>query len=284
MSGPPGGAAPRRWVCCADDFALDTGAIDGIIDLIERGRVTATSALVDAPSWRSGARALPAGAPGNRADVGLHLNLTQSFARPGAAVWPLPELILRCRLGLLPRAIVRQGIERQLDTFEDALGRPPDYVDGHQHVHQFAGVREALLAALGARYGTAGPWLRSTLAPPAERNGKARFIASLGDRSLRRLAAAAGRPVSACLVGVYDFAGGRADYEARLRGWMRAGPEGSVLMCHPARSAQGDDPIGAARSTEYAVLASAMFAEALAAARIELTNGTSLFAGAAAGH
>lgn len=272
MNASNGGAARRRWVCCADDFALDAGAVDGIVDLIERGRVTATSALVDAPSWRAGARALPAGA-----DIGLHLNLTEPVAAGIGPVWPLGELILRCRAGALPRAAIADAIERQLDAFEEALGRSPDYVDGHQHVHQFAGVREALLAALGRRYGRPGPWLRSTRPPPAERSAKARFIAALGDRALRRLAARAGRATSGWLVGVYGFGGRPADYAARLHRWMQEGPDGSVLMCHPSRAAQPGDPIGGARAAEYAVLGGADFPAALAAAGIELATGTALF-------
>ena len=277
MNAPPGGAARRRWVCCADDYAIDTGAIDGIADLIERGRITATSALVDAPAWRGAARVLPAAAPQGRFELGLHLNLTQAFAGPALPTWPLGELIGRCRLGLLPQAPVRGSVERQLDAFEDARGAPPHYVDGHQHVHQFAGVRDILVAALLRRYGSAAPWLRSTRPPPAERSPKARFIGALGDRALRRLAAASGLRTSAYLVGVYDFGGDSAAYEGRLRRWMQQGPDGSVLMCHPARAATDGDPIGTARRAEYAVIGSPAFVTALDAAGIDLVTGSALF-------
>ena len=143
----------RRWVACADDFAIDGGAIDGILALIAQGRLTATSCLVDAPAWPAAARQLPAaGAP---VDIGLHLNLTQAFARGAPAVWPLGELIVRSATGLLPRGVVRAAIRRQLDAFEDRLGRRPDYIDGHQYVHQFAGVRDSLIDELQRRYGAA---------------------------------------------------------------------------------------------------------------------------------
>jgi predicted glycoside hydrolase/deacetylase ChbG (UPF0249 family) len=265
----------RRWVCCADDYAIDAGAIDGIAELIGRGRVTATSALVDAPLWRSAAGALPLG---TGAAIGLHLNLTQSFARREAAVWPIGELIVRCRLGAVSRLGIRDSIERQLDAFEDAMGRPPDYVDGHQHVHQFAVVREELVAALVQRYARALPWLRSTRPPPAVRDRKARFIAALGDGALRRLAAAAGVRTSDYLVGVYGFDADAPAYGRRLRQWAQSGPEGTVLMCHPSRRAQQGDAIAAARGVEYQVLGAADFADALSAAGILLSSGTGLFA------
>ena len=276
---PPTGA--RRWVSCADDYAIDAGSIDAITALISQGRVTATSALVDAPLWPSAARQLPA-AP--RADIGLHLNLTQAFAPGAAGIWPLGELLWRCATGRLPAQPLQAAIARQLDAFEARLGRPPDYVDGHQHVHQFGGVRETLLAELQRRYPDARPWIRSTRPPPGIGGGKARGIALLGDQRLRARAAAARLPTSAYLVGVYDFAAGsaadRSRYRALVSRWLEAGPEGSVLMCHPASRAEAGDPIGAARVMEYALLGGAEFGAALHRAGVELVTGSELFASA----
>ena len=47
---------------------------------------------------------------------------------------------------------VAHWLEPQFDAFERAWGAPPDHVDGHQHVQQFAGIREALLACIARRY------------------------------------------------------------------------------------------------------------------------------------
>jgi predicted glycoside hydrolase/deacetylase ChbG (UPF0249 family) len=261
-------------VSCADDYAVDAGAVDGILGLIEQGRVTATSTLVDSPLWRSAAGALPRD---GRADIGLHLNLTQTLDPQQPPVWALGELIARCRLGAISGPRIRTRIERQLDAFEDAMGRAPDYVDGHQHVHQFAVVRDELLLALQRRYGRALPWLRSTRPPPAVRDRKARLIAALGDAALRRQAAAAGARTSAFLVGVYGFDGDAAAYGRRLQQWMQVGPEGSVLMCHPSDKPQAGDPIAAARGNEYRILGADAFAAALATASIGLTTGSRLF-------
>jgi YdjC-like protein len=73
--GAPTVRAARRWVVCADDFALDRGTIEGTLALIKMGRVTATSVLVDSPNWIAAAPELKAVA--DKADVGLHLNLTE---------------------------------------------------------------------------------------------------------------------------------------------------------------------------------------------------------------
>jgi len=272
----------RRWIVCADDFAIDSGAVDGIVDLIARGHITATSALVGSPLWRAAAGMLPtgvgrsAGMAPRRADIGLHLNLTHAFAAQATAVWPLGELILRCALGAISRAALRAAIEHQLDAFENEMGRRPDYVDGHQHVHQFAVVREELIAALLRRYPSDPPWLRSTRPPSTVRDFKARGIAALGDRRLRDLAAAAHLRTSAYLVGVYDFRADRESYWHRLSHWVRGGPDGTVLMCHPSLRTEHGDAIAAARAMEYAALGSEDFRTVLANADIALTTGGAL--------
>jgi predicted glycoside hydrolase/deacetylase ChbG (UPF0249 family) len=258
--------AARRWICCADDYALDAPTSTGIATLLHAGRLTATSVLVESPLWRGAARELPVPPA---AAIGLHLNFTQAFPAQAGPVWGLGEFLLRCRLGALPRAPIAERIERQLDAFEDGLGRAPDYVDGHQHVHQFAIVREALVAALVRRYGAQGPWLRSTRPPPGLRDAKARLIGALGEAALRQLAVAAGLRSSAWLVGVYGFQADAAGYRRHLHDWLQAGPDGSVLMCHPARGAAPGDPIGAAREVEFAVFSSEVFDAALARAGVQ---------------
>jgi predicted glycoside hydrolase/deacetylase ChbG (UPF0249 family) len=150
-------------------------------------------------------------------------------------------------------------------------------VDGHQHVHQFAGIRDELIAALERRYGARAPWLRSTRPPPGVRDAKARLIAALGDGALRRRAAAAGIATSAWLAGAYGFDGDSAAFIERLRGWLRAGPDGTVLMCHPAAASGPADPIGAARRREYEVLAGDAFPALLREADITLVRGSQLF-------
>jgi hypothetical protein len=105
----------------------------------------------------------------------------------------LRSLILDAYTRRLDRRSIRAEIRLQLNAFEAALGRAPDYIDGHQHVHQLPGVRAELLDELAARYRTdQQPWLRCTVparrevdaTPPASlpvgARLKAAIIASLG--------------------------------------------------------------------------------------------------------
>jgi predicted glycoside hydrolase/deacetylase ChbG (UPF0249 family) len=265
---------PRRWVVCADDFALDRSAIEATLALIKLGRVTATSALVDSPNWKAAAAELKA--VSDRADVGLHLNLTQALAA-GASAWRLPSLCVRAMLGVLPRWRVRDHVERQLDAFTDAFGRLPDFVDGHHHVHQLPIVRDQLIESVLAREPKALPWLRICLPPDDDEDYKARVIGLLGGESLLQLARQSGFPASRCLVGVYGFNLRRDAYLARVRKWLEAGPDGTVFMCHPSTRASPKDPIGAARRMELGVLAGEPYAAALGSAAVAAVRGTELF-------
>lgn len=270
-------AAPRRarrWVVCADDFALDRGAIDATLALIKLGRVTATSVLVDSPNWNAAAKELKA--LSDSADVGLHLNLTEPV-NGRSSTWPLPLLLVQSTLRLLPRWRVRNMVERQLDAFADAFGRLPDFVDGHQHVHQLPIVRELLIECVLAREPKSLPWLRICLPADGDQNTKARIIGMLGASALLELARIQGFPTSGRLVGVYGFDLRREAYLAKVRKWLEDGPDGSVFMCHPSAKASAKDPIGAARRMELGVLAGQSYADAMAHAGVTAERGSTIF-------
>lgn len=83
----------------------------------------------------------------DRVDIGLHLNLTHTFAS-GNLVFPLPMLIVRAWSASLNRELITQCIEEQWDLFVSVLGKQPDFIDGHQHIHQFPFIRDILLQLL----------------------------------------------------------------------------------------------------------------------------------------
>jgi predicted glycoside hydrolase/deacetylase ChbG (UPF0249 family) len=266
--------AARRWVVCADDFAFDRGAVEAILALIKLGRVTATSVLVDSVLWKSSAPELKA--VHDRADVGLHLNLTERLGA-GLSTWRLPSVCAQAMLRLLPRWKVRDHIERQLDAFADAFGCLPDFVDGHHHVHQLPVVREILIESMLAREPKSLPWLRICRPPNEGQDRKAQIIGMLGAAGLFELARLHGFPTNDCLVGVYGFDLKREAYLAKVRQWLEAGPDGAVFMCHPSTKASPKDPIGAARRMELGVLAGVGYADALSLAGVTAVRGTAMF-------
>lgn len=241
---------PKPVIVCADDFAFSQAVSQGIAQLARQGRISATSAMVLSPRWAADAALLHD--LRGRIDVGLHLDWTSPLAVAAGHGMSLGRAMLRSVTGGFERAQVRAAIERQLDAFEAHWQAPPDHVDGHQHVQQFAGIREPLLDALDRRYGTgAGPWVRISLPVGAGTGVKGRVVAAMGAQALRRELAQRQRRASPALVGMYGFDGSSRDYAARLEAWLRDAPACAVLMCHPAAQAEADDAIGAARLREF---------------------------------
>jgi predicted glycoside hydrolase/deacetylase ChbG (UPF0249 family) len=161
------------------------------------------------------------------------------------------------------------------------LGRAPDHVDGHQHVHQFAGIRGPLLEVLDRRYGAgAGPWVRVSRPQGAGAGIKGWVVGAMGAVPLRRSLQQRGRAASPALVGMYDFGGTAADYEALVAGWLRDAPAGAVLMCHPAAQADPADSIGAARLREFDCWRGGAISALLARAHAVLARGPAPLPGA----
>lgn len=264
-----------RVALCVDDFGLKPCVNEAVVRLADAGVVTTVGCMSTGPAWASGATLLQ-GARRERLDVGLHLNLTDPMPDGGGdLVMPLPELIVRSLLRTLPAQQLRQTIEHQLDRFEAGFGEPPDFIDGHQHVHQMPQIRDALMNAIDARRATRGarwnPWLRLTAAP---RGGsgpgfKHRVIESLGARELSRMARQRGLGLNRSLLGVYGFDEDAQSFRSRLVQWLAQAQDGDLLMLHPAvptsdvaSPSQGHpqegvvgDAIAGAREVEYGVLA-----------------------------
>lgn len=255
----------RRITLCADDFALHPAIDAAVQQLAEQGRLSATSCMSTAPRWREAARALPA--LRNRLAVGLHFNLTENHgARQSIGIG---QIIAQAYARRLSVEALRSAWRQQLDAFEDALGTPPDYIDGHQHVHQLPLVRAVMLDELQSRYGDhqLRPWIRSTTpAGPLRWQVKAATIALLGGYTLTRQLRARAWAMNTGFAGVYGFdAPTPAAYNAHMAQWLAACSDGSLLMCHPANAVVTGDAIGQQRPVELAYLQSAAFGDLLAA-------------------
>lgn len=262
--------ALKNVVICADDFGISAGVNQGILDLAANGRLSAASCLAEAPCFGASVAALSA----LPVDVGLHINFTEPFAA-GRAFWTLPRLIALSQLRQIDSRVIVAAIERQCAAFEAGLGRAPDFVDGHQHVHQLPLIRNALLAVLERRYAGKNIWIRSTRLAGGLRTSmpyrrKAAIIASLGDRALRRLAGERGWRMNQRLLGVYDFSATRERYAELLQNWLAGAQADDLLMCHPAKTATVGDILGEQRVREFAVFSDARFHSWLAASGVQV--------------
>src|SRR5690606_25136721 len=106
------GQGYRRIVLCADDFGMNPAVNAGILSLAGRGRLSATSLLVDGPAARADIPALRA----SGLQIGLHLNPTESFGQPGLCL-PLGALTRTAWLGRSSRRAVRGAAMRSIPAF-----------------------------------------------------------------------------------------------------------------------------------------------------------------------
>ncbi|MDP9045791.1 MAG: ChbG/HpnK family deacetylase [Pseudomonadota bacterium] len=264
----------RTLALCADDFGLTPGISAGIAGLARAGRLCAVGCITNSPHWSAAASLLENLPPS--VDVGMHLNLTEGspLSPRLARRWPtlpgLPRLLLQAHARLLPMAAVRSEVHAQLAAFNQELGRPPAFIDGHQHVHHLPGVRDAVLDMV--EHLQPLPAVRNTgqlLGPGFD--FKRWVIEVTGGRRLARdlrLRVIAHNPA---LLGAYDFAD--PNYQSLMRGWLAAlPPEGGLLFCHPGKHLEADPPdaIAEARERELAYLGSVAFDADLAAAGVRL--------------
>ncbi len=244
----------KHIVICADDFGMNAAVDEGIFELARLGRLNATSCLVDGPTFPGNAARLRA----SGLQLGLHLNFTESLGQPGLYL-PVSRLILRTWTGRMDASQCRQQIAHQLDRFEALIGCAPDFIDGHQHIHQFPQIREILLQELSSRYADRLPWLRYTGAGSLSGLNlrlriKAWIIQMLGARAFSKEARRLSFATNRAFLGIYDFRGGEAAYRRLLQSWLQQARDGDMIMCHPASQAVAGDALGPQRQAEFEVL------------------------------
>jgi predicted glycoside hydrolase/deacetylase ChbG (UPF0249 family) len=274
----------RRIVLCADDYGISPGVNAAIRDLIARGRLNATSAMVVAPSLTQ-AEADALGALKHdmkNLQIGLHFTLTSPFRPASNSYGPLKSdmfLPLTTTLGSaliarLDRASIAQELQAQIAAFTQRFGFLPDYVDGHQHVQIFPQIRDAALAVM--RDMLPGAWMRQCgrVTPLPERlTDRKALLLDMMSRAFRKRAAAAGITFNPGFAGAYQF-GADPDFATLFPKFLDGLPDQGVVMCHPGfvdDELKALDPLTNLREREYAFLASDHFDEVLRAHRVTLS-------------
>lgn len=271
----------KRLLLIADDYGISSGVSRGIRELAAQGRLSGTGAMTLMEAWAKEAPAL-AGL-GHPLAVGLHFTLTDQ--RPlGAMPRLAPKgrlpgvgaLLVKSHAGLLDRDEIEAELHRQLDAFEAAMGRPPDFIDGHQHVHVLPTVRDAVLGLFPRRLDPATCWLRDCSEDPSAllargHVAKAGLIAAIA-RPFRRLLGRRGLHANRGFAGFYDGSG-QAIGDAFPRFLAHAG-DTHLIMVHPGHVDEELvrlDSLTAPRQAELAFLGSDALPALLAAHGFALT-------------
>jgi len=256
----------RKLYLCADDYAQNEGISRGIEALAEAGRINAISCMVTMPTWASCAVRLSAHVAS--CYVGLHVNLTQGaplsqawISKYGKIFKPLSWLILMCFSNKLDKQVVASELDLQLDAFIAKTGRFPDFIDGHQHVHQFLGVREHLFAK---HYTQAQARFRNT-SPPQQAGHmfggfpKKQLIACLGGRRFNHILSEKQNMLNTSFSGVYNFKQAK-NYRQHFNQFLKNSASEGLIMCHPGHDVDDHtDPLYLSRGHEFDYLMSDVY-------------------------
>jgi predicted glycoside hydrolase/deacetylase ChbG (UPF0249 family) len=275
---------PRRIWLCADDYGAAPGVSAAIRELISRRRINATSVMVAAPHFDSeDAAALAKLNSGEkRAALGLHVTLTGPLRPLSANFAPVRQdrflplntmLRLATARRLQPKPLTDE-IAAQLKKFIDIFGRPPDFLDGHQHIHLFPQVRDAFLKVVAERVPEA--WVRQCGRPRGGRRLRDHKALVLDILSLgfRRRAKKLGIAVNPAFAGSYAFKA-RANYTKLFPRFLSGLPDGGLIMCHPGvvdAELEGLDSLTTLREQEFAYFGSDAFLQVLAEHNVALAR------------
>lgn len=276
-------AAHTPIVICADDYAMTAGISEATRILAAAGRVSAVSCVVVSRHWPAEAARLRAIA--ENVQVGLHLTLTF-----GAPLRPMPRLApggdfpspLRLAVQACSGGIdvdeVAVEISAQIDRFTEAMGRRPDFLDGHHHCHLLPGVRDAVLRVLLKGGCGHDPWLRYLALSPADIAAHYRLAVpaaawqALLGRAQYRQGLDAGIRGNRHFRGIRRFTGD-PPYRRLFERFIGEVQPGTLIMCHPGLDDGERLPTRhppAARTEEFAFLISEEAQDMLDARRLSV--------------
>ena len=140
-------------IICADDYGLSPAVSAGIIELIEANRISAVSCMMIGSEVESAMQQLRL--LKKRIDTGLHLVLTNDpplthpkldsgLVNMQGDLLPFGKLMQNAYKNRIDHEALIKEISVQLKRFTALMGRPPDYIDGHQHIQQLPVIRDAI--------------------------------------------------------------------------------------------------------------------------------------------
>ena len=246
----------KKLVIHADDFGLSEAITQGILTAFQQGSVTSACLMVNFPTSRSALQR----AKSVQLDLGWRITLTEGYPLTPAKFIPslvrrdgsfhsLATLIRKSLLGQIVLGEVTKELEAQYQFFL-AEKLPPTHVDGHEHVHMFSIIREAVAQVVVAHR---IPFVRSSVEPGGP------WLPRFAARSFLRLLKATNPARS---IPFYGLTLGKKAGE--LAAWQkllgRINSDVAEVMVHPGIPPQGgenfDDKFPGNRYAEWTLLTS----------------------------
>jgi chitin disaccharide deacetylase len=264
-------AVDRYIWLVADDYGISRAVNAAIRDLMALGSINATSVMVVASGFDDEEAAKLSASRGDGA-VGLHLTLTAPFRPLSSGYGPthdgawlsLGETFVASMLRRLNAQALTEEIAAQIARFTTAFGRPPDFIDGHQHVHLFPQIGRCVLSV--ARQSVPGAWVRQCGRATFSLSDRKAVVLDALSRRFRTRARASGVRTNPAFAGTYDFRSS-ADFADLFASFLDDLPDGGVIMCHPGQvdaELARNDTLTTLREREYAFFKGEPFRDLLA--------------------
>jgi predicted glycoside hydrolase/deacetylase ChbG (UPF0249 family) len=253
----------KKITLCADDYGQNESISQAIIALLKKNRLSATSCMTTSSNWPSHAKWLMPFA--TQADIGLHFNLTEGKPlseklAQSHGFLPLSQLLVKAYWRMLNAHALEAELHAQLDAFQIALGRMPDFIDGHQHIHQLPVIRDVLLKVYEERLRPTKCYVRCVDDPKVyvrlyNRNYfKRLMIQLLGASIFKKNIIKRDIPHNSSFAGIYQFADSK-NYSRIFPRFLSEIRDGGIIMCHPGLLSQDEtDGIAKARYHEFLYL------------------------------
>lgn len=246
---------PANLQLIADDYGLGKLHNQAIRDLLAVDAISGASVMIELCDSESATALIKAKQTHHL--IGLHFNLTQT-----TALHPDPssrnQLLLSLPFGLNQSRCL-QRLEEQWKLFIDLFGFEPQYIDGHEHVHQFIGVQN-IVAQFAAVKGV--PVRATRLLQPVSglKNHVINFLGRVFQQTAKRYSVVTNNYFCGVLP-LDNPAKAEAELKLQLQqafAFAEAHPDQTLtMMVHPGSAEDGTQVKGHAaemRSIEYRVL------------------------------
>lgn len=254
-------------ILCADDYGQNPAISQAIVHLIQKKRLSATSCMTNSPFWLADSVKLKPF--WGQIDIGLHFNLTEGKSLTSASQFgSLKTCLLQSTFRMLSARGIEQELHAQIDQFTAGMGFLPDFIDGHQHIHQLPVIRDVLIKVYQSRFKASRAYIRSVY----DKRAWARFhdqayfkqlIIQLScAKALKMLLNANKIPHNSSFAGVYPFTFSKK-FAQLLDLFLSRINDNGLIMCHPGAFTQKayPDVINGSRPDEYQFLLSDAYLE-----------------------
>jgi chitin disaccharide deacetylase len=243
----------KKITICADDYSQNIAVSKGIIELAQNRRISAVSCLVNREDFSFYADQIKPLI--DTIDIGLHFNLTDNYN--------LATLLINSKLHLLRQTDIEVEFNRQLNRFVKIMGKTPDFIDGHQHVHHLPIICDAIFNICDKRIKGKKPYIRyvnyESLKQLPTAQLKNFIIKTIADSHFEQKLIALNIPYNKSFAGIYDFKDS-PNYASIFPHFLAMIQNNGIIMCHAGKlSNDPDDPIAKCRYDEWRYFMSEQF-------------------------